>query len=520
MSKGADSSMVSAPSVEQLRLLLQDREVAQQKLTASGERSGERVEALREWAKDLRVMLHALTGDWYGKPQAGKYRPSSEVLDAVYDSPDAIPLELLNWARKNSVVTSDATDLMRWARVVDTERHERFDSGSMTVFRAIGRGEHFLEVIRPGDWVTPDRAYAEDHLQRWLGGDGQVLEMNVDGRDVLVSPTGNGEEAIYAPLELSGPHVDGGHDRAMTKRQETLMADPVVLSRYIECGDTFGAGLVDNGAPVSAGVVTSVDREVGLVKVKYTMGALSGVERIERPDDPRFAPFVEGRLKRERAENAPEPILYAMLGEVERGDQIRLYEPVRFATGDQVGSAVLRRDEVGEFKGGAIKAVCTEAGMTFFDAVSAPGNQTTYTYMLLREVSTVNRASREVTPVAHGQCVGLTVWDRVSVDQRPGMYYVTARKEGNPPQEALLLGPFSQHLDAMLANNMASRHVIDTVRDGFDYSYGTVRLDVDADAAPVGRFNDVLLSEQERRALPGGGAREPDSDSTPSDLGM
>lgn len=296
MSKGAVSSMVSAPSVEQLRLLLQDREAAQQKLMASGERSGERVEALREWAKDLRVMLHALTGDWYGKPQAGKYRPSSEVVDAVYDSPDAIPLELLNWARKNSAVTSDATDLMRWARIVDSGRHERFESGPMTVFRAIGRGDHFEEVIRPGDWVTPDRAYAEDHLQRWLGGDGQVLEMNVDGRDVLVSPTGNAEEAIYAPFDLSGPHPGAMAEGSVMPKAEVLMNDPVKLAAHIKAGDTFGERLTNGGGVLGAGVVTSVDYEFGLVRVRYKSGVLKGVERPERPDHECFEDIIRRRV--------------------------------------------------------------------------------------------------------------------------------------------------------------------------------------------------------------------------------
>jgi len=37
----------------------------------------------------------------------------------------------------------------------------------------------------------------------YFDGKGRIISMDVDGRDVLVSPTGNYEEAIYAPLKYS-----------------------------------------------------------------------------------------------------------------------------------------------------------------------------------------------------------------------------------------------------------------------------------------------------------------------------
>jgi hypothetical protein len=37
----------------------------------------------------------------------------------------------------------------------------------------------------------------------YFNGNGKIVSMDVDGRDVLVSPTGNYEEAIYAPLQYS-----------------------------------------------------------------------------------------------------------------------------------------------------------------------------------------------------------------------------------------------------------------------------------------------------------------------------
>ena len=51
--------------------------------------------------------------------------------------------------------------------------------------------------------VTIDEKYAIKHNNKYFNGDGKILSMDVDGRDVLISPTGNREEAIYAPLKYS-----------------------------------------------------------------------------------------------------------------------------------------------------------------------------------------------------------------------------------------------------------------------------------------------------------------------------
>jgi hypothetical protein len=85
---------------------------------------------------------------------------------------------------------------------------ERYPEGSITLYRAVETGPAMLDEIRPGDWVTDQREYAEEHLRRYFNGNGQVFECETDGRDVLVSPTGNAEEAIYAPREFSGPYVE------------------------------------------------------------------------------------------------------------------------------------------------------------------------------------------------------------------------------------------------------------------------------------------------------------------------
>ena len=128
--------------------------------------------------------------------------PSSDELLAEYPTPEDVPAKVANWIRQNSaVLTSDATDAVRWMRIEDTLDDPRLDEGDVTIYRAVDGDE-----IRPGDWVTLDRDYAEDHLQKNLGGVGQVIEIRVDGRDVLEGPTGNAEELFYAPREFSG-HV-------------------------------------------------------------------------------------------------------------------------------------------------------------------------------------------------------------------------------------------------------------------------------------------------------------------------
>lgn len=275
------------------------------------------------------------------------------------------------------------------------------------------------------------------------------------------------------------------------------------LARYIEPGDSFGERMTNGGGVLGAGVVVSVDREIGLVRVKYTSGVLKGTERPEKPDSECFSEIVAGRQRRERQELPPEPSLFAIGDELRGAQRMPLYEPVRFATDDEMVSAVLRRGGMADFRGPPSKAVRTETGLSFFEAVSAPGNQTTYTYMLMREVAVLDREAGLIVPSEGKPLVGMTKWDRMEVDQRPGLYYVNARQEGSPPKDALLLGPFEKHLDALLRTQKASNYVAENHRDGVWFSYGTVRLDTTPEAAPRGKLNGVLLTRQERDGLPG-----------------
>ncbi len=84
----------------------------------------------------------------------------------------------------------------------------------------------------------------------------------------------------------------------------------------------------------------------------------------------------------------------------------------------------------------------------------------------------------------------------VEADSLPGRYYVTARDERG--RMAYLLGPFVQatygkqaHCRALAAVRDARRYVVDNVRDGVWFTFGTARLSLFGDA-PAGKLNEVL----------------------------
>lgn len=165
------------------------------------------VEAFSRLTSDQRSRLNHIEG--VALPQAERAArvsvrtkaPDSDALNAVYMSPDEVPVDVMNHVRKGSPITQDATDAVRWARIVGTQSQPRLGGGRTTIFRAVNGDE-----IRPGDWVTTSEQYALDHLRKNLKGKGRVVRMDVDGSDVLLGPTGNYEEAFYAPLSLSGPY--------------------------------------------------------------------------------------------------------------------------------------------------------------------------------------------------------------------------------------------------------------------------------------------------------------------------
>lgn len=164
-----------------------------------------RWDSVEQECASIRRQLHALTGDAYGRAKAFRApMPSEDRLNAEYNAPWEVPPDVRDWVRRHAgTLTSDATDAVRWGRIEDTLQDERYPPGDLTVYRVTDAGD----AIRPGDWVTTQKSYAEDHLRRYVPR-GRILEEIVDGRDVLESPTGNAEEAIFAPRELSGRVTD------------------------------------------------------------------------------------------------------------------------------------------------------------------------------------------------------------------------------------------------------------------------------------------------------------------------
>ena len=152
--------------------------------------------------------LYDLTGDAYGETKVDKEKknakPSDKLLNATYNHPFEVPKNVYDYINKHgNILTDDASDAVRFSRIINTENDQRYRRGEITIYRAVENGDE----IRAGDWVTTERKYAVEHNERYFDGTGKILEMDVDGRDVLVSPTGNYEEAIYAPMELSMPIV-------------------------------------------------------------------------------------------------------------------------------------------------------------------------------------------------------------------------------------------------------------------------------------------------------------------------
>lgn len=189
------------------------------------------------------------------KAREAARKPSDTRLQKPYPTPGSIPADVLAYEQSRDPLTADATDAQRWARIVDTLGDERYPPGEMEIFRAVVGDE-----IRPGDWVTTSQEYAEEHRSRHLGGSGKIISDTVDGADVLVSPTGNAEEAIYAPRELSGP-VDRksilGQPSILTglaleelgERETRLRAQPLEVLHVIAQDGTVVVDTLTSNAP-------------------------------------------------------------------------------------------------------------------------------------------------------------------------------------------------------------------------------------------------------------------------------
>lgn len=151
----------------------------------------------------IRRKLYQLTGDGYGRTKEEKEKTNVKPrgLNRRYNYPTDVPKSVYRWILSNtSLLTTDATDAVRWSRIINSKDDARY-RGDITIYRAVDNNDY--DDIREGDWVTTDEEYAIEHNNRYFNGAGKIISMDVNGRDVLVSPTGNSEEAIYAPLRYS-----------------------------------------------------------------------------------------------------------------------------------------------------------------------------------------------------------------------------------------------------------------------------------------------------------------------------
>jgi hypothetical protein len=149
-----------------------------------------------------KMLIKLAQYDVYGtkKPQS-----INVLLNKEYDHPAKIPIEVYEYIQKNgNLITNDASDAVRWCRILNTEDDERYEEDEITIYRAVDNRNY--DEIRPGDWVTLEEQYAINHNEKYFNGRGKVISENVNGKDVLVSPTGDPEEAIYAPLKYSKPY--------------------------------------------------------------------------------------------------------------------------------------------------------------------------------------------------------------------------------------------------------------------------------------------------------------------------
>lgn len=121
-------------------------------------------------------------------------------FDKKYNEPSDIPDDVYEYANKQSLLTSDANDAIRLARIEWTENMPRY-RWDITIYRAVENNKY--SDIRPWDWVTTQKEYAQQHNDMYFNWKWTIIEENVNWKQVLQSPTGNVEEAIYAPMEYS-----------------------------------------------------------------------------------------------------------------------------------------------------------------------------------------------------------------------------------------------------------------------------------------------------------------------------
>jgi hypothetical protein len=193
------------------------------------------------------------------------------------------------------------------------------------------------------------------------------------------------------------------------------------------------------------------------------------------------------------AAEVPGPRLFALSEDVAgTSTEVRVYAP--HGSPPAAGTVRVRRAEVGLFMSRVVASGRHRAGGFHVEAMSAPGNTSTYVYRWMHEVGHIERASCRfiAAPEEEERGIALLDMDLSTIDQAPGHYYVSMR-QGR--RSALLLGPFGDHFTALLKVDATRRFVVDRYESDpkvVSAAFGTARVPLDA-PAPKGVLNPQIL---------------------------
>jgi hypothetical protein len=185
-------------------------------------------------------------------------------------------------------------------------------------------------------------------------------------------------------------------------------------------------------------------------------------------------------------------------------ETIAVYRPVLCREKEASGSFVILDDDgQSTQKSGTFPLRFNEAtGLTYISIKRRHDDQHAQEFVLLAKLGEVS-ADNKITLSAPGvvkPCVMES--DLLSFNPEPGLYYTSVISHRN--KRALLTGPFISHAQAFRGLRAARHHAQDLPSTEFA-SYGTVSLKPEwyaksGEPIPLGKLNDPVLTEEERRA--------------------
>lgn len=167
---------------------------------------------------------------------------------------------------------------------------------------------------------------------------------------------------------------------------------------------------------------------------------------------------------------------------------------------------LIRRDGVEPVMARAVSSIAidVETGRCNVKA-SIERSQVAYRYTLVQKIGEIAQSSGRFVPLAAEQrgcepLIGVMDQDLLTIDTRPGFYYVTTRREsGDGVQMAPLAGPFMWHTDALLCVAEVKRLACESDSRAVWYQYGTARMPLGPETTRTGHFNAELGSDMSSR---------------------